>query len=178
MLFRSPRTASRTIVWREADTSINGATRNELSPATTLIIWTVPPGASEWQTALDAVEPRRLILFGQMPPEFTVTSFLQRLAGLAKFTIKQKGGVVTLSALAAALAQRATTVRYGLLWLQQAGKLGVTLGKNESVEFTETPIANPTQDLASLEKLIQSALAETLAYRKEWLSKSGAGFSL
>ncbi len=163
------RCISDAVIWREADSSVIGATRNELKLADTLIVWTVPPGATEWQAALDAVEPNHLVLFGQMPPEFTATAFLQKLAGLAKFTIRQKDGATTLSALAAATAQRATTVRYGLLWLQQAGKLGVSFAADESVKLTKEVSANSTYDLAALEKLIQSALAETLAYRKKWL---------
>jgi single-stranded-DNA-specific exonuclease len=160
---------ARSVIWREDDSSINGQTRAELTPAETLIVWTVPPGAAEWQAALDTVEPRRLILFGHTPAPFTVTSWLQRLAGLAKFALKNKGGVSSLTALAAATAQREAAVRYGLLWLQQAGKLGVKFAKDGTIQLSESGNTTTGYELPALEKLIESTLAETLAYRKNWL---------
>src|SRR5262249_58534666 len=112
-------------LWREDDPGISGRNRIELVPAETFIIWTTPPGPEEWQAALDIVRPSRLVIFGRSPAAHTVESFLQRLGGLLKYAINTKGGETTLLALAAATAHRIDAVRYGLMWFEQTGRLGV-----------------------------------------------------
>lgn len=161
------------LVWRENERGVNGQNRGELRRAETLIVWTIPPGPVEWQEALDLVQPRQVFLFGTLPEAFTVAGFLQRLAGLVKFTLKQKAGVTTVTALAAATAQRVNTVRYGLLWLQQSGQLGVTFTAGDGIQLSNACVTPTNDEPAALEKLIQSALAETLAYRKNWLARPG-----
>jgi single-stranded-DNA-specific exonuclease len=157
------------MVWREAETGIAGCTRTELAPAETLIVWTPPPGPIEWQAALDRVTPQRIVVFGQSPAETSVDAFLKRLGGLIKFTINSRQGRVPLDALAAATAQRAGAVRYGLKWFEAAGQLGIDWLPRENVLLVQkSGEANP-QDQAKIESLLRSVLAETAAYRKHWM---------
>lgn len=157
------------LVWREADSTIAGCSRTELKAAETLIVWTTPPGPEEWQAALETVKPRRIVIFAQLTGEQTTESFLHRLGGLLKHVINAKGGETTVAALAAATAQRADAVRYGLKWFNQTGRFGVDLRADGGVLVFSHPTAPGQVDRASLEKLLKSVLAETIAYRKNWV---------
>jgi single-stranded-DNA-specific exonuclease len=156
------------VVWRENDSAIAGCNRTELGRAETLVVWTTPPGPDEWRAALDAVRPQRIVIFGQSPSAPTVESFLQRLGGLVKYAINAKGGRTTLAALAAATAQRTTTVRYGLNWFQEAGQLGVDFLPGGGVLAVQKADDCEQSNQASLENLLKIVLAETAAYRKHW----------
>jgi single-stranded-DNA-specific exonuclease len=157
------------IVWREADSSVIGNNRTELLQAETLIVWTSPPGPDEWNAALESVKPRRVVFFGQLPTEPTLESFLQRLAGLLKFALKSKGGETSLQELAAAMAQRTDAVRYGLNWFQQKGQLGIEIRVRGGVSITHNQKDNDRSNQTLLEKLLSNVLAETVAYRKNWM---------
>lgn len=157
------------LVWREADPAINGCNRTELKAADTLIVWTPPPGPAEWNATLDTVQPRRIILFGQQPAELTMEAFLQRLGGLLKFVVNSKGGKTTLPELAAATAQRTDAVRYGLNWFQHGGQLGVEFHGKDQLSIVRDRAASNNAERAVVEKLLKSVLAETAAYRKNWL---------
>ncbi len=157
------------MVWREAEADLAGCNRTELAPSQTLIVWTTPPGPVEWQAGLDRVNPKEIILFSQAPPEPSVDAFLKRLGGLIKFTINSRQGRAPLDALAAAMAQRADAVRYGLKWFEAAGQLGIDWLPRESVLLVQkSGEANP-QDQAKIESLLRGVLTETAAYRKHWM---------
>jgi len=158
------------LVWREDDQGVNGCNRMELKAAETLIVWTTPPGPAEWNAALEIVKPRRIIIFGQQPAIQTIEPFLQRLGGLLKYVINAKGGETTLTALAAATAQRTDAVRYGLNWFSQAGQLQTKLRSDGSVSVVRGQNPPGQHDPASLEKILKSVLAETVAYRKNWMA--------
>ncbi|MGH9838134.1 MAG: single-stranded-DNA-specific exonuclease RecJ [Blastocatellia bacterium] len=156
------------LVWREADSAVAGCNRTELKRAEALVVWTTPPGPAEWQAVLDAVRPRRIVIFGQPPSPHTVESFLQRLGGLLKYTISAKGGRTTLAALAAAMAEREDAVRYGLNWFQEAGQLGVDRLPGGGVLVVQKAEEREPADRVAIEKLLNTTLAETVAYRKHW----------
>lgn len=157
-----------TIVWREADSSVAGNNRTELRQAETLIVWTSPPGPEEWQTALETVRPRRVLFFGQLPAEPSLESFLQRLGGLLKFAMNSKNGETTIQELAAAMAQRADAIRYGLRWFQQRGQISFELRNNGKLRLlTNSGEGKQTEQIA-IEKLLRNVLTETVAYRKNW----------
>jgi len=156
------------IVWREADSSVAGNNRTELRQAETLIVWTSPPGPEEWQTALETVKPRRVLFFGQLPAEPSLESFLQRLGGLLKFALNSKGGETTIQELAAAMAQRADAVRYGLNWFQQSGQISFELRSNGKLRLLPNSGEGKQTEQVAIEKLLSSVLTETVAYRKNW----------
>ena len=156
------------IVWREADSSVAGCNRTELHQAETLIVWTTPPGPDEWNAALETVRPRRVLFFSQLPTEPAIESFLQRLGGLLKFALNSKGGVTTIQELAAALAERADAVRYGLNWFQQAGQISFESSTRGKLKLFRGDGGSDQSKQADFEKLLKSVLAETVAYRKNW----------
>lgn len=156
------------IVWREDDLSVEGFNRTQLKEAEILIVWTSPPGPDEWETAMKTVKPRRIVIFGQSPPDLKFEAFIQRLGGLLKHVLNAKGGETTLQALAAATAQRNDTVRYGLKWFQQAGQIDFVLRHNGGLNLFRIGVAANQKEQAAIARLIESALAETAAYRKRW----------
>lgn len=156
------------LVWREADAALDGANRTELQPATTLVVWTTPPGPEEWEAALTVVNPQRIVIFGQQPAPLTVEMFLQRLGGLLKHTLTAKDGQTTLAALAAATAQRTDAIRQGLHWFNQTGQLRCTVRTNGQVQLERAATTPSPIERAALEKLLQYILEETAAYRKNW----------
>lgn len=156
------------VVWREADSSVAGCNRTELHQAEMLIVWTTPPGPDEWDAVLKIVKPRRVMFFGQHPAELTVESFLQRLGGLLKFALKSKGGETTVHELAAALAERADAVRYGLNWFQHSGQINFELSTRSKLKLFRGDGGSNQSKQGEFEKLLKSVLAETVAYRKSW----------
>ncbi|MGE0102082.1 MAG: single-stranded-DNA-specific exonuclease RecJ [Blastocatellales bacterium] len=156
------------VVWREDDASVEGVTRSGLEKADTLIVWTVPPGPEEWEAALTTVEPERIFLFGQQPEEPRLESFLQRLGGMLKFVISSRGGVTGIDELAAATAQRPSTIRYALLWFQQTGRLHVGIDKDGGVTIAPRPQPSAPPAAPSLEALIRNSLGETAAWRRNF----------
>ncbi|MEP7273840.1 MAG: DHHA1 domain-containing protein, partial [Acidobacteriota bacterium] len=167
-LFEILEEAADAIVWRELDPTIEGCTRIELRRAETLLVWTAAPGHTELQSALKVVRPRRVIFFGERPEPMTVASFLRRLGGLAKHVIKRGGGAsgeTTVSILAAATAERDVTVRYGLRWWKETGRMEVAVGADDTVQIWAGPGRSNPIERPELEKLVQNALEETAAYR-------------
>jgi hypothetical protein len=157
------------VVWREADRNFAGFNRTELKNAETLIVWTAPPGPEEWDAALKTVMPRKVVVFGRLPDELTVESFLQRLGGLIKHVINARGGEATLDQLAAATAQRADAVRYGLRWFEQAGQIDLDLRRDGGVRIARSQAGKIGSEQAAIEKLLKSVLAETAIFRKNWI---------
>lgn len=156
------------IVWREADSSVAGCNRTELRQAETLIVWTTPPGPDEWRAVLETVKPCRVIVFGQLPTEPTLESFLQRLGGLLKFALKSKGGETNLEELAAAMAQRADAIRYGLNWFQLKGLISVELRASGKLKLSLGAGEDNQSELSAMEKLLRNILEEIAAFRRNW----------
>lgn len=162
-------------LWREGDLSgpPPGAPRQALQPAPALVVWTAPPGPVEFRAALRAVQPQRVYLFGQPAGATDLESFLKRLAGLVKYALANTGGQVELTALAAALAHRESTVHKGLEWLaaqghitlvdEQAGK--VTLAAGTGMKAAAWP---------PIATQLQALLDETAAYRAYFASAEAA----
>jgi single-stranded-DNA-specific exonuclease len=158
------------LVWREGAASgslseigIPGGDRRSLSPCRRLIIWTSPPGPEELQAAIQITKPDEVILFAIDPETGTLQSFLTRLAGLVKYTLKEKGGDAVAADLAAAAAHREAAIRLGLAYLAELGHIIIREsipGKFLVEAANETP--NPSQEsLPALKELLK----ETAAYR-------------
>lgn len=151
-------------IWREADPSVSGQTRLELTEADKLAIWTIPPGSAELRAVIEQVKPQTIYLFAADPGLDTLESFVKRLAGLVKYALSQRGSVVTLAELAAATAQRAITVRAGLGWLVARGQIGISAIEGDTVILTEsTGEILPNQ--AELREQLAAHLRETTAFR-------------
>jgi single-stranded-DNA-specific exonuclease len=138
--------------------------RYGLSPAESLVIWTTPPGPRELGAALEIVSPERVYLFGIDPHMDQMEGFLKQLAGLVKYTLREKKGQVRISALAASTAQRKATARKGLAWLQGRGFIQMLAEQNGEVLLAEGR-QNKSHDLGEIAAQLEALLRETAAYR-------------
>lgn len=161
----------RVIIWGEAEAldkleavRLPVRDRAHLEPASTLIIWTTPPGRAELQTALDAVKPGTVIIFSVDPQDTGVEAFLKRLAGLIKFTREKLGGRAPLARLAAATAQREAGVRLGLQWMEAKGLAKVEIEEGQA-QFGAAASPEPKKAERVLAQL-RALLEETAAYRR------------
>jgi len=163
-------------IWSEAaSASLAGAVnRLQLRASETLIVWTVPPSAEVWSAALATVSPDRLILFGALPDSANLASFLQRLAGLIKYSINQRGGAVGLEALAAATAQPDRTAQVGLQLLRALGKLDYHVAASGQYQL-QAADNSPRGELGALRHRLDLLLRETRAYRNYWLKMDQRG---
>jgi hypothetical protein len=155
------------LIWCEAEAKVEleGMDRGELAPAHHLALWSTPPERAELSQALQRVTPRVVYLFAIDPGMDQPEAFLKRLAGLAKYAVEKERGYTSLSRLAAATAQRTSTVQAGLDWLQASGYIRLLRQEEEQVWLARgdgVKTAGMAQSGAELRHL----LAESAAYRR------------
>ena len=170
--FIQPSETDDTIIWAEGDArerlkalGYASCDRTQLYPAKTLILWTTPPDRAVLDSALDLVEPKTVVIFGVDPSEITLEAFLKRLAGLVKYTLERMDGKAALSRLAAASAQRETTVMLGLEWMEQRGMVKLRSSENGKITLEPGAGASSTAENALTVRL-QTILSESTAYRQ------------
>ena len=156
-------------VWSEADTrpALQGRDRLALQPGKALAIWSIPPGPAELQEAIRRAAPEKIYLFAHDPHMDQPEPFLRRLAGLVKYTLRANQGQTSLSALAAATAQRVSAVLSGLLWLQDHGY--VRLLQQEVDQVALAPADAPGASHSPATTAIKNMLDESAAYRTYYL---------
>ncbi len=129
-----------------------------------LAIYTTPPGPAELKAILEQVKPQKVYLVAHNPPVEKTDEFLTRLAGMVKFVIVKKGGETTISALAAATAQREATVRIGLEWLSAGGHVAAQV-ENDAVLLSNGSGEGNEYVRKELYIAVKGLLEETAAYR-------------
>ncbi len=159
------------IVWGEVQANSQPACLDRLSlhPADTLAILTIPPGPGELRDALRLVKPTRVYLFGINSGMDKPQEFLDRLAGLLKNILSSHQGIANLPALAAATAQRLTTVKTGLEWMDERGSISLVSMDDHEARLTPGPGKEKTVPRTSSTRL-NAQLAESAAYRRYYLS--------
>ncbi len=157
-------------IWCEAEAreKLGGAHRSQLVRSAALAIWTVPPSADVLRQVLEAVSPQKVYLFGILPDGAEAPTFLQRLAGLVKYTLKAKQGRTTLDALAAVTAQRRDAVRLGLSWLERSGHIRVVTQQEDELVIAagDGELVEGLEDVATR---LKAVLQEAAAYRAFFL---------
>lgn len=157
--------ASNVLVWAEGGDKPKGKSRFELSQADEFAIYTTPPSPVELRKALEIVKPTRVYVFAIPPAEEKAEDFLNRLAGLCKYALNQRGGKTTIRELAAAMAARENAVEIGLQWLAAGGHLSVEVEDGDVTLSAEKPPAEPFLQ-KELYIALKGLLEETRAYRK------------
>jgi single-stranded-DNA-specific exonuclease len=163
-----------TLVWAEGEEKerSGGLDRKALAPSPGLAIWTMPASPEELHQALDIVRPQTVYLFAAHPPPETTETFLARLAGLMKYAINHRDGKVTYAELAAATAQRLTTVEHGLNWLVSHGNITLIRQENDLLWVSQGTDINDLGGAARLFTEVKNLLAESDAYRSHF-SRAG-----
>ena len=155
-------------VWSEASESDELAvhSRWDLTPSAGLAIWTIPPGPVELRAAVRRVNPDTVYLFGTGQDERSVTAFVERLIGLAKFASRQMHGRFDIPRAAAALGQREATIEAGLRWIEYQGYLVVEQIEEDVWNVSEGSEVRrrPEMPPSDLEELLR----ETGAFRDYW----------
>ncbi|MFV1859647.1 MAG: single-stranded-DNA-specific exonuclease RecJ [Anaerolineales bacterium] len=159
-------------VWSESSEADELAvhSRWDLTPTAGLAIWTIPPGPVELRAALRKAKPDTVYMFGDEGDERSVTDFVERLIGLAKFAINKRGGKFSIPRAAAALGHRELTVEAGLDWLEHQGHI-VVQQKEGSVWAVNTT-EEVSSERGSPNSALQELLRETAAFRDYWRSAS------
>jgi single-stranded-DNA-specific exonuclease len=154
-------------VWGEGHKpeEVEVRTRQQLKPASRLVLWTLPPGPQELRAALELVQPEEVILFAHDVGLDEANRFLEQLAGMVRHALRAHDGRMDLAAAAAALGHRTRTVEAGLAWLVAGGQVHM-LEKGET-SWSLAPgqnHANPA-NLEEARQRLEALLAETAAYR-------------
>jgi len=143
---------------------VDGVDRYELSASDELAIYTTPPGTTELKMILERAKPQKVYLVAKNPPVEKTDEFLARLAGMAKYVIAKKGGGTSISELAAATAQRESTVRIGLEWLGAGGHVTVQSAE-DAVSLSAGSGEGNEYVRKELYIAVKGLLEETAAYR-------------
>jgi hypothetical protein len=159
------------LLWGEADPFLRDDCLDRLSlyPSKVMAIWTIPPGYTELQAAVLSVMPEKVYLFGNNPGMDKPEPFLRRLLGLLKYCIKSAGGTTSITSLAAATAQKTSTIRIGLGWLEARGYIHLVSISDEEIQVQ---VGNKTKKTGIITSSTQlnSALSESGAFRRYFLS--------
>lgn len=154
------------VCWAEGEhkKAVGGRDRNELMPARTLVLWSIPPSTRELKAALEKVQPERAVVFGLDPGNGTPRTFVDRLAGLVKFIINRRAGQTTVAELAAATAQSENAARSGLEWLSAQAQITARIDTNGDVRLTAGGQVDPLMAELAQARLA-ALLEESRAYR-------------
>jgi single-stranded-DNA-specific exonuclease len=165
-ILRSLRAQPETEVWSEAEARAEfaGRDRHELQPAKALIVWTMPPGPAEMRDVLRTVAPETVYLIARDPGLDKPEAFLKQLGGLVKHAIQASGGRVDISTLAAATAQRESTVWTGIAWLLARGHVAMAGEEGGEIRLTLGD-GRAGADLPRIASELRALLEETAAYR-------------
>ena len=144
---------------------VDGVDRFNLQPSDELAIYTTPPGPMELKVLLEQVKPQKIYLVAKIPSAEKTDEFLMRLAGMAKFVIAKKDGETKISELAAATAQRESTVQIGLEWLSAGGHVAI-VGEGDAVSLSAGSGEGNQYVQKELYVAVKGLLEETAAYRE------------
>jgi single-stranded-DNA-specific exonuclease len=160
------RQSENTVVWAEgyAAKQSPGVHRLELGPASSLLVWTPPPGPSEWRVALERVSPDTVHLFAVTSGGTEPERFLPTLAGMLKYTLRYRRGVADLARIAAISGQRLLAVREGIRLLAARGDIRI-LEEGPSSMHIARGDGVPTFELDEIRSRLEAVLQETAAYR-------------
>jgi single-stranded-DNA-specific exonuclease len=153
------------LIWAEGSDKAKGGSRFELHQADEFAIYTTPPSPVELRKVLEIVKPKTISVFAVPPAEERPEDYLNRLAGLCKYAINQRGGKATVHELAAAMASRESAIDFGLQWLAAGGQLTVIIEEDIINLSAAKQEKNPYLQ-AELFIALKSILNETSAYRK------------
>lgn len=154
-----------TLVWREGKgETVAGVDRVHLSPASEMVIWSVPPGWTELVSALQQVSPKVIDIFARDAGQDQAQAFVTHLAGMVKYALNNQQGKGSLERMAAATGQQVAAVRAGLNWLTAKGLIKARMGLGDEVEV-EPGDGKSDPGLPEVEIQLRECLAETAAFR-------------
>ena len=157
------------LIWSEGNDKAKGNSRYDLHQADEFAIYTTPPSPVELRKALEIVKPKTISVFAIPPAEEKAEDFLNRLAGICKYAINQRGGKATVRELAAAMASRERAIQIGLEWLAAGGHVSASVDDDQvTLSAAEDGGSGNKNPYLQMELFIalKGILNETSAYRK------------
>ena len=136
----------------------------DLARGEKLVLWQAPPGGDILRQIISAAQPQSIYLVARPSRLDTLPAFMEHLMGAVKYALNRYGGRLQIAAIAAAMAHREGTVRLGLDWLVNRGKLRVIV-KTEEVWVVRADNRPPRSDSDELQTALLELLRETAAYR-------------
>ena len=146
-----------------------GVDRHNLSPTSRLAIWTLPAGPEELREVIGKTSPSTVYFFGIETGLDQPSAFLKRLSGMVKYALRELGGQLQLSSVAAALGHRAVTVRKGFEWLIAKGQVCLVAESEEAIILNRDS-GGIRSDLGVVQAQLAALLEETAAYRDYYRS--------
>ncbi len=164
---RSWAARGRAQVWREgaAAAGMPGETREELVPATALVIWTAPPSQLLLEEAIRKVRPLEIAWVCREPGPSSPAEFTALLTGMVKYALRASTGKLSIPRLAAATAQREEAVLIGLEAIASQGRVTILSASGPEWQVAAGGSPDPAMGKLARERLGE-LLAETRAYRK------------
>jgi len=155
------------LVWCEGVATAEGVDRYHLRKAQTLVVWTMPADPFIWQSALQAVQPKTLILFAQSSSFDQPQSLLSHVGGLLKYAYQRKGATIQISDLAGLTGQTETTIQACIQWFNHHSEFLLTPLDQSLYHINLDKARVLSKDKSHFESL-QQCLTETNAYRHYW----------
>ena len=155
-------------IWGEGPLpqNVNGVDRNKLSPAKTLIIWTVPPSQSVLNSVIRTVKPAKVVLFGALPDDAdNEHALMERVAGLVKYILNHKAGRTTVQALAGASAITPRTLHTVLQIWEAMGELHIVFDEDQ-VLIARNNQAPVPESIRILGEVLREQLNESQSFRR------------
>jgi len=159
-----------TMIWAESYEipNLKIVDRNGIERCDQLILLTVPPSIEIIQTALVKAKPKEVMLFGLMPNEKGLESWLYKLAGLVRYSLSHYGGKIEINKISALLAQTEEMVENGLYWLQSHGDIEILSQEIDKFYISKGGGKNIPGQL-SAEKQLRYLWQEISAFRNYYL---------
>jgi len=155
-------------VWAEGEkpSVAESRTRQELAEGARLVLWTLPPGPMELQTALNRVRPAEVALFGHVPGLRQDADFLRQLAGMVAFALRTRDGWMELDRAAAKLGHRRSTVAAGLEVMAAEGIIEIKDHGDEIWVVAKPGVGVEPEALEVARARLRELLDETAAFRE------------
>lgn len=155
----------------KANLPIAGANRLQIQPAKKLVLLTVPPSPEVLSSLVRQVQPEKVFVYGFIPPERNLSTFMSNLAAWLKEHRKQPESQFTLEELAAKFSVTTSVIQTGLEWFTARGKMGVVFPS--AGQFCFSKPGEPFPALAiTLESSLTRQFDEIAAYQRYYLSAS------
>ncbi len=139
--------------------------RNQIHPVENLILASIPPSQSLLKEILQQASPTSILLAFHIPAEKNLPMFLNHLAGLIQYALKNHEGLTSTRDLARAMNLREETISTGIEWFQADGKIRVLTADHDLTRFERYPAAVKSKVKASLETRLRFQLQETASYQ-------------
>lgn len=142
--------------------------RSNISPAKTLILYSIPPSLTELKKIILTAQPENLILFGNSPFPPSINDSIKTVAGMLKFLSKSKDGLFHPRDIAIATGHRSVTIEAICRFLHVSGK--ITLFEHPDTQWRiELGGKQDNEKFNFYKQNVEWFFRETIAFHKWFL---------